>query len=136
MYFWYREVSYDEDFVQEVRHSLRYATAILLKRIHNVNVTHLIIKKAIPLGVNHLDALIHADEFKRHVNQTLNRNMSFREAFLDYMGPNIHPAACNRAREVEYVRNAASKLLPLLIPVRFQSSRLVCTLPEKNPSFK
>ena len=45
MYSWYREVSYDQEFVQEIRHCLRYATAILLKRVHKVNVSQLIVKK-------------------------------------------------------------------------------------------
>ena len=126
MYFWYREVSYDEEFVQEIRHCVRYAAAILLKRIHSVNVTHLIIKKAIPLGVQHLDALLRADEYRLHLlngDEAKAKQMSLKDAFLDYLGPNLHPAACNRAREVEYVRTAASKLLPYLIQQRFHNSR-------------
>ena len=37
IYFWYREISYDEDFVQEIRHVLRHAVAILTKRLCRVS---------------------------------------------------------------------------------------------------
>ena len=91
LYIWYREVSYDEEFVQEVRQTLRYATSILLKRFHRVNVTQLILKKAIPVGVSHLDALIHADIYMKDVygskiNKNKNIILNRRDAFLDYVG--------------------------------------------------
>merc|ERR1719376_985804 len=154
VYSWYREVSYDEDFVQEIRHCLRYATAVLLKRFHaNVNLSQLIIQKAIPIGVNHLDALIHAEEFRQHLTQSSLSNTAgnpefkseaggnegggnwrgkpaatLKDAFMNYMGPNLHPASSNRAREVEYVRTAAAKILPHLLPVRFHSPRSMFSL--------
>ena len=91
MYPWYQEVSYDEDFIQEVRHILRYASSILLKRLHRVNVTQLILKKAIPIGVSHLDALIHSDIYMEEVygskiNKNKNIILNRRDAFLDYVG--------------------------------------------------
>ena len=33
VYLWYREISYDEDFVQEIRQVLRHAIGILCKRL-------------------------------------------------------------------------------------------------------
>ena len=45
VYLWYREISYDEDFVQEIRQVLRHAIAILGKRLCRVDLTDLIIKK-------------------------------------------------------------------------------------------
>ena len=91
MYPWYQEVSYDEDFIQEIRHTLRYASSILLKRFHRVNLTKLILKKAIPIGVTHLDALIHSDIYMEEVyGSKINKNRSIilnrRDAFLDYVG--------------------------------------------------
>ena len=53
VYFWYREISYDEDFVQEIRLVLRHAVAILMKRLYKVDLTDLIVKKVIPIGLCH-----------------------------------------------------------------------------------
>ena len=54
VYEWYREISYDEDFVQEIRHVLRHAVAILVKRLYRVDLTDLIVKKVIPIALCHL----------------------------------------------------------------------------------
>ena len=43
--------------------------------------------------------------------------------WTDLMGPSIHPAAHKRAKEVEYVRNAAKAILPHLMPEGFQKSK-------------
>ena len=88
---WYREISYDEDFVQEIRYLLRYACSILLKRFHRVNVTRLILNKAIPIGVSHVDALIHSDIYMEEVygskiNKNKNIILNRRDAFVDYVG--------------------------------------------------
>ncbi len=40
VYHWYGEVSLDEEFLQEVRYALRYATAILIKRLGRVSLTY------------------------------------------------------------------------------------------------
>ena len=40
-----------------------------------------------------------------------------------FTGPNVHPAVCNRSREVEYMRCVTAKILPFLVPLRFQNSR-------------
>ena len=54
VYVWYREISYDEDFVTEIRLVLRHAVAILVKRLYRVDLTDLIVKKVIPIALCHL----------------------------------------------------------------------------------
>ena len=88
---WYREVSYDEDFVQEIRHILRHTSCILIKRFHRVSLAQLILKKAIPVGVSHVDALIHSDIYMQEVyaskiNKNKNIILDRRDAFVDYVG--------------------------------------------------
>ena len=58
VYVWYREISYDEDFVQEIRLVLRHAVAILVKRLYRVDLTDLIVKKVIPIALCHLGRLL------------------------------------------------------------------------------
>ena len=43
--------------------------------------------------------------------------------WTDLVGLSIHPAAHKRAKEVEYVRNAAKAILPHLMQERFQNSK-------------
>ena len=46
-------------------------------------------------------------------------------SILFITGPSIHPAVYNRSREVEYVRCISAKILPFLVPMRFQTSRYI-----------
>lgn len=120
VYSWYRELSYDEDFVQEIRYVIRHATAIIIKRIYAIDITQLITRKAIPLGLKHVDDLYNAT--RSHPNKIM------RMAFIDFMGSEIHPAVLNRGKEVEYVRNISNKVLPFLVPTRILNSRPVRSL--------
>ena len=73
----------------------------------------------------HLDSLLRADKFRKshHGESGSSSVMSLKDAFVEVMGPSIHPASLRRAREVEYVRNAAATVLPHLIPPRFHHSK-------------
>lgn len=118
LYFWYREISYDEDFVQEVRHVIRYAAAVLLKRLYRVDITKLIVRRVIPVALWHLDGIMHAENYVKTRNKK-----TLISAFKEYMGPEIHPAAFSRRRELEYTQKVTEKIIPYLIPARFRSSK-------------
>jgi len=128
VYLWYREISYDEDFVQEIRQVLRHAIAILCKRLCRVDLTDLIIKRVIPIGLCHVDALIHAENFIKSEKNTRKLNMELRDAYVDYLGPRIHPAALNRVKELEYVQSVVASLVPYLLPPRYLSSKTMTDL--------
>lgn len=123
VYVWYREISYDEDFVQEIRQVIRHAVAILSKRLYLVDLTKLIIKRVIPIALCHIDALMNSERFIKSDKNTRQLNMELREAYLDYLGPRVHPAALSRAREVEYVQSIVASIVPHLVPPRYQSSK-------------
>ena len=53
-------------------------------------------KKAIPIGVSHLDAILHADTYVKDVyNSKINKHeniiLNLRDAFLDYVGKSYLP---------------------------------------------
>ena len=123
VYFWYSEISYDEDFVQELRCVLRHAIAILGRRLCKVDLTDLIVKRVIPIALCHVDAAIQADSFVKSAKNTRQINMELRQAYLDYLGPRIHPAAMSRVREHDYVQGIVASIIPLLIPPRYHSSK-------------
>ena len=90
--------------------------------------------QAIPEGLVHLESLLRADKFRKSLGETsrgypnpssfeVSAGMSLKDAFVALLGPSIHPASLKRAKEVEYVRNAAQTILPFLIPPRFQNSK-------------
>jgi sorting nexin-14 len=123
VYTWYREISYDEDFVQEIRHVLQHSVANLTKRIYRLDLTLLITKRVIPSALCHLDALIHAENFVKSDQNTREINLELRQAFLDYMGSGIHQAALSRVKEVDYTQGLVTSLVPLLLPPRYKSSK-------------
>ena len=128
VYIWYREISYDEDFVQELRQVFRHAAAVLVKRLYRVDLTDLIIKKVIPIALCHIDALLHANNFLKSDKNIRKLNMDMKTAYLDYLGPMIHPAAMSRAKEKEYVQSIVASLIPHLLPPRYQSSKTMSDL--------
>eukprot|EP00094_Tigriopus_californicus_P000393 TCALIF_00382-PA protein Name:"Similar to Snx14 Sorting nexin-14 (Mus musculus)" AED:0.14 eAED:0.14 QI:227/0.95/0.85/1/0.7/0.66/21/178/1109 len=65
VYSWYGMISYDEEFVQEIRHILRYASSVIVRRLSRVNLATLITRKAIPIGLSHLDACYYARQYAR-----------------------------------------------------------------------
>ena len=71
----------------------------------------------------HIDAALQADNFVKSSKNTRQINMELRQAYLDYLGPRIHPAAMSRVREHDYVQGIVASLVPLLIPPRYQSSK-------------
>ncbi len=126
-------MSYDEDFVQEVRYVLRHAVANLTKRVYRVDLTTLITKTVIPAALTHVDALIHSSDFVNSDMNTKELDLDLQKAFVEYMGPNLHPAVLSREKEVDYTSTLTSKLVPLLIPRRYKSSKSVIASPIVHP---
>ena len=123
VYFWYREISYDEDFVHELRLVLRHATAILGRRLCQVDLTDLIVKRVIPIALCHVDAVMQAEAFVKSNKNTRGINMELRQAYLDYLGTRVHPAAMSRVKEHDYVQGIVASLVPLLLPPCYLSSK-------------
>ena len=80
-------------------------------------------KRVIPISLCHIDALIQADNFVRSNKNTRQLNLELRDAYVDYLGPRIHPAAFSRFNEVNYVQSTVASLVPHLLPQRYQSSK-------------
>lgn len=74
-----------------------------------IDLSTLITRKAIPLGLAHVDAFYHAKEYSVAFNAPI------AESYYDFVGHDIHPASHSRKKEVLYVHNVTQKLLPLLV---------------------
>ncbi|XP_059094293.1 sorting nexin-14-like isoform X2 [Tigriopus californicus] len=122
VYSWYGMISYDEEFVQEIRHILRYASSVIVRRLSRVNLATLITRKAIPIGLSHLDACYYARQYARSFKS------DYRDAFFDFLGPNAHPATMSRENEVLYIQSVARRLLKHVFPKRNLNSGSVKVL--------
>ncbi|GFG30201.1 hypothetical protein Cfor_10179, partial [Coptotermes formosanus] len=116
VYSWYNSLSADESFVLELRQSIRYAASMLLRRVLQVDLAHVIINKLVPAGLNHLDDYLGA------LRLSSRQRVPLDKAALQYLGPRLHLAARNRDNELLYLRQLTTLLLVQQLP----SSQLQC----------
>ena len=124
VYLWYGDVSLDQEFLQELRTSLRFASSVILRRLSSTDLTQLITVKAIPVGLSHLDNYTLAKSYSEAFS------VETRDCYFDLLGQNSHPAARNREKEIHYVQNVVKKLLPILSPPRTLKSGSVRVMLE------
>nr|CAD7261904.1 unnamed protein product [Timema shepardi] len=117
VYSWYSDLSRDESFVQELRHSIRYAASVVLRQGLQVDLANLITSKLIPAGLGHMDDYLGSLRLAARQKLTLDR------ATVQFLGSRLHPAVKNRERELNYLRQLVSMLLPQLLP----PSQLACS---------
>ncbi|XP_063236943.1 sorting nexin-14-like [Bacillus rossius redtenbacheri] len=110
VYFWYRNLSADEDFVQELRQGLRHAASVLLHRGLQVDLARLITGRLVPAGLGHLDDYLGA------LRLAARHGAPLEEAAARQLGARLHPAARSREAELAYLRHLVSLLLPRLLP--------------------
>ncbi|KAK7792107.1 hypothetical protein R5R35_009644 [Gryllus longicercus] len=122
IYTWYRQLSADENFVLELRLSIRHAASALLRRGLQLDLAHVITNKLIPAGLSHLDDYLGSLRLSRKQHLPIDR------AALQYLGPRLHPAARNRENELEYLRKLTSLLMPQLLPAHQLACRNYSTL--------
>ncbi|XP_071954615.1 sorting nexin-14-like isoform X2 [Antedon mediterranea] len=109
VYSWYKDISKDEEFVNELRSGIRYIAAILLKRLQKVDLPTLILDKLVKNGLSHLDLIL-------RTKRKLNSNDNFDVEILKAYGSNLHCAARSRDYELRYVRHLLDAIFPMLIP--------------------
>jgi len=112
VYSWYGQISYDEEFMLEIRTALRYATAVLLRRLGRLDLTTLITQKGIPIGLTHLDSFVRAKQY----SETFKTSLNLQGAYYDVVGTHVHPATHSRDKEVRYVHDLTRRLLPFITP--------------------
>ncbi|XP_054719236.1 sorting nexin-14-like [Uloborus diversus] len=120
IYSWYSELSKDEDFVQEIRTSLRFLFSSLLRRALQVDIVKLITEKAINALIKHLDCYLQA--------QKLGKSTNMEETVLCYLGEKLHPAMQSRQAELSYLRHLTSNVLPFIVQQKYLRCRTASSL--------
>ncbi|GIX87439.1 sorting nexin-14 [Caerostris extrusa] len=112
IYTWYRTISKDEDFVQEIRVSLRFLFSSLLRRALQVDIVKLITEKAASALCKHLDCYLQARKYHKS-------HLRMEETVLCFLGDKLHPALQNRQSELSYLRELTSNLLPFIVQQKY-----------------
>ncbi|XP_065162082.1 sorting nexin-14-like isoform X2 [Atheta coriaria] len=107
---WYTDYTNDQSFVYELKHSIRYATGVAVKRFLELDIGHIITNKLIPCAMKHVDdhlCMVQIAELK---------NSEINKIAVDYLGKRLHIAATTRSNELKYLQNLASALTERLLP--------------------
>ena len=121
VYTWYRELSEDEAFVDELRSSIRFLVAVLYRRFTKVDITNVIIQKILKTAMRHL-------HFYLQVKKKLKPGEDIEQAVLDFYGQHLHVAATNRRAELDYLRRCVENLFPHVLPLHSLNCKSLCVL--------
>ncbi|CAH3189083.1 unnamed protein product, partial [Porites evermanni] len=111
IYNWYRELSCSETCIDEIRTSIRYMAAVLIKRIRKIDIPTLVTENLGKEGLKHLEMYLRAKE-----KVTLSRSTSLQTAILEQFNPRMHCALQSRPMELQYLRKLSESILPFLLP--------------------
>nr|XP_039256034.1 sorting nexin-14-like [Styela clava] len=106
---WYRNLSKEEEFVNELKMALRYFLSVLYRRINKIDLPDVIVKKLIKIAVEHLHVCLCA----------MDRDKVTQDDILTYYGPRLHKAARSRRSELDYIRGLCDIIMPILLPSQF-----------------
>uniref|UniRef100_A0A8C5QP18 Sorting nexin 14 n=1 Tax=Leptobrachium leishanense TaxID=445787 RepID=A0A8C5QP18_9ANUR len=116
VYPWYRDVTEDESFVDEMRLALRFFASVLVRRIQKVDVPSLITKKLLKVAMKHIEIIAKA-------RQRGKNSEYLQQAALEEYGPDLHVALRSRRDELFYLRKLTELLFPFILPPKATDSR-------------
>ncbi|XP_074646069.1 sorting nexin-14-like [Tubulanus polymorphus] len=121
VYTWYRDISDNEAFVDELRASMRFMAAILYRRLKKIDLPTLVTEKMINAGVKHLHYYL--EELKKG-----GKNSDIQQAIFESLGTNLHIAVRNRNTELDYLRKLIESLFPYILSKQSLRCRSLCSL--------
>ncbi|XP_069131952.1 sorting nexin-14-like isoform X2 [Argopecten irradians] len=121
VYTWYRDVSVDESFVDELRTNLRFLASVLLRRAKKIDVPLLVSEKLIKAGLQHLHVYLQA-------KKSAPPGTDLQQLTLDCLGPHLHCAMQSRKAELEYLRRMVEGLFPFILNPQGLKSKCTCSL--------
>uniref|UniRef100_H3C893 Sorting nexin 14 n=1 Tax=Tetraodon nigroviridis TaxID=99883 RepID=H3C893_TETNG len=121
VYPWYRDVTDDEAFVDELRVTLRFFAAVLVRRTQKVDVASLITQKLLKVSMKHIEIISKARQKVRNVE-------FLQQAALEEYGPDLHMALRSRRDELLYLRKLTEMLFPYILPPKAADCRSLTLL--------
>uniref|UniRef100_A0A671YXM8 Sorting nexin 14 n=1 Tax=Sparus aurata TaxID=8175 RepID=A0A671YXM8_SPAAU len=117
VYPWYRDITDDEAFVDELRVTLRFFAAVLVRRTQKVDVASLITRKLLKVSMKHIEIISKA-------RQRVKNSEFLQQAALEEYGPDLHVALRSRRDELLYLRKLTEMLFPYILPPKATDCRL------------
>lgn len=121
IYSWFKDLSEDEEFVDELRTNIRFIAAVLLRRAKKIDIPELLVGKVAQAALSHLDAYL---QTKKRVPV----GTDLQHATLEYLGPNLHVVMQSRKMELEYLRRLVESLFPYILQPNSLHSWCMCSL--------
>ncbi|XP_075058823.1 sorting nexin-14 isoform X2 [Mixophyes fleayi] len=116
VYPWYRDITEDESFVDELRLTLRFFASVLVRRIQKVDIPYIITRKLLKVAMKHIEIIAKA----RH---KVKNSEDLQQAALEEYGPELHVALRSRRDELCYLRKLTELLFPFILPPKATDSR-------------
>ncbi|XP_041928771.1 sorting nexin-14-like isoform X1 [Alosa sapidissima] len=116
VYPWYRDITDDEAFVDELRVTLRFFAAVLVRRTQKVDVPSLITQKLLKAAMKHIEIIAKA-------RQKVKNSEYLQQAALEEYGPDLHMALRSRRDELLYLRKLTEVLFPYILPPKATDCR-------------
>ncbi|KAM5163947.1 sorting nexin-14 isoform 2-T2 [Mantella aurantiaca] len=116
VYPWYRDITEDESFIDELRLALRFFASVLVRRIQKVDLPSIITRKLLKAAMKHIEIISKA-------KQKVKNSESLQQAALEEYGPDLHVALRSRRDELCYLRNLTELLFPFILPPKATDSR-------------
>ncbi|XP_017269635.1 sorting nexin-14 isoform X4 [Kryptolebias marmoratus] len=121
VYPWYRDITDDEAFVDELRVTLRFFAAVLVRRTQKVDVASLITKKLLRVSMKHIEIISKA-------RQRVKNTEHLQQAALEEYGPDLHVALRSRRDELLYLRKLTEMLFSYILPPKAVDCRSLSLL--------
>uniref|UniRef100_UPI0037E969CE sorting nexin-14-like isoform X5 n=1 Tax=Semicossyphus pulcher TaxID=241346 RepID=UPI0037E969CE len=121
VYPWYRDITDDEAFVDELRVTLRFFAAVLVRRTQKVDVASLITQKLLKVSMKHIEIISKA-------RQKVKNAEFLQQAALEEYGPDLHVALRSRRDELLYLRKLTEMLFPYILPPKATDCRSLTLL--------
>ncbi|KAF5269937.1 hypothetical protein FQR65_LT05736 [Abscondita terminalis] len=107
---WYYNFTNDVTFINELKVSLRFASASLINQILGLDTSRIIAKKIIPCAIKHVDDYLCMQQIANL------KNVHVNDVAVEYLGKRLHIAVTNRKNELIYLRHLTSCMLPKVLP--------------------
>ncbi|KAL7873042.1 hypothetical protein AOLI_G00121130 [Acnodon oligacanthus] len=121
VYPWYRDITDDEAFVDELRVTLRFVAAVLVRRAQRVDIPSLITLKLLKVAMKHIEIIAKA-------RQKVKNSEYLQQAALEEYGPDLHVALRSRRDELLYLRKLTEMLFPCILPPKATDCRSLTLL--------
>uniref|UniRef100_A0AAY4ASR9 Sorting nexin-14 n=2 Tax=Denticeps clupeoides TaxID=299321 RepID=A0AAY4ASR9_9TELE len=121
VYPWYRDLTDDEAFVDELRVTLRFFAAVLVRRAQKVDIPSLITLKLLKAAMKHIEIITKA-------RQKVKNSEYLQQAALEEYGPDLHVALRSRRDELLYLRKLTEMLFPYILPPKATECRSLTLL--------